>query len=246
MIEVRSLTKRFGGHEVLRGIDMQVRQGELAVMIGGSGGGKSTLLRCMNGLETFDSGSLQVDGLSLSAGKTGQDQQTLRKLRSRVGMVFQQFNLFPHMTVLENVMCGPLYVQQTSRDQAESKARTLLDRVGLSEKLHDCPSTLSGGQQQRVAIARTLANDPIAILFDEPTSALDPRMTAEVLAVMTDLAADGQTMVVASHAMGFVRKSAHQVHVLADGLIVESGPPEQIFESPAHESTKDFLRHAMG
>ena len=246
MIEVRSLTKRFGGHEVLRGIDMQVRQGELAVMIGGSGGGKSTLLRCMNGLETFDSGSLQVDGLSLSAGKTGQDQQTLRKLRSRVGMVFQQFNLFPHMTVLENVMCGPLYVQQTSRDQAESKARTLLDRVGLSEKLHDCPSTLSGGQQQRVAIARTLANEPIAILFDEPTSALDPRMTAEVLAVMTDLAADGQTMVVASHAMGFVRKSAHQVHVLADGLIVESGPPEQIFESPAHESTKDFLRHAMG
>ena len=245
MIEVRSLTKKFGGHEVLRGIDMQVRQGEVAVMIGGSGGGKSTLLRCMNGLETFDSGSVRVDGLSLSAGKQhGENAHTLRRLRTRVGMVFQQFNLFPHMTVLENVMCGPLFVQAARREAAEDKARKLLDRVGLIGKLNARPGTLSGGQQQRVAIARTLANDPVAILFDEPTSALDPRMTAEVLAVMADLAADGQTMVVVSHAMGFVRKSAHQVHVLADGLVVESGPPQQIFESPVHEATKDFLCHA--
>ncbi|HUN80240.1 MAG TPA: amino acid ABC transporter ATP-binding protein, partial [Phycisphaerae bacterium] len=199
MIEVKSLSKRFGGHEVLRGVDLQVAGGEVAVMIGGSGGGKSTLLRCMNGLETFDDGSLEVDGITLSAGRNAHDAATLRRLRSRVGMVFQQFNLFPHMTALQNVMCGPLYVQSSARDAAEDKARRLLDRVGLSDKIDARPATLSGGQQQRVAIARALANDPVAILFDEPTSALDPRMTAEVLAVMSDLAADGQTMVVVSH-----------------------------------------------
>jgi ABC-type polar amino acid transport system ATPase subunit len=160
-------------------------------------------------------------------------------------MVFQQFNLFPHMTVLENVMCGPLFVRSESRDVAESRSRKLLDRVGMADKIDARPTTLSGGQQQRVAIARALANEPEVVLFDEPTSALDPKMTAEVLAVMADLARTGQTMIVVSHAMGFVRKSAHRVHVLAEGRIVESGPPEQIFDAPQSEFTREFLVDAL-
>ena len=246
MIAIKSLTKRFDGREVLRGVSLEVRRGEVAVMIGGSGGGKSTLLRCINGLETFDDGQVSVEDLSLTPGPQGREQsETLRTLRCRVGMVFQQFNLFPHMSVLENVICGPVFVQGVSRDEAEPRARNLLDRVGLLDRIHQRPATLSGGQQQRVAIARTLANNPAAILFDEPTSALDPKMTAEVLAVMADLAADGQTMVVVSHAMGFVRKSAHTVHVLADGQIIESGPPQRIFDAPQQAATKDFLHDAM-
>lgn len=246
MIQIDSLTKRFGPRHILRGVSMQVAKGEVAVLIGGSGGGKSTLLRCINGLESFDAGSLRVDGVTISPGAHHHAAHaTLQSLRLRVGMVFQQFNLFPHMSVLQNVMCGPLYVRHESRDAAEPRARALLTRVGLSDKIDARPATLSGGQQQRVAIARTLANQPDVILFDEPTSALDPKMTAEVLAVMADLASDGQTMIVVSHAMGFVRKSAHRVHVLADGQIVESGPPAQIFDAPTQPVTREFLRDAM-
>jgi ABC-type polar amino acid transport system ATPase subunit len=242
MILVKSLTKRFANREVLRGVSMDVRRGEVAVMIGGSGGGKSTLLRCINGLETFDEGRVEVDDLTLSPGpQCGDGFTMLQKLRCRVGMVFQQFNLFPHLSVLQNVMCGPLYVRKVPHEAAEPRARALLDRVGLSDKVDARPGSLSGGQQQRVAIARTLANEPEVILFDEPTSALDPRMTAEVLSVMADLAAEGQTMVVVSHAMGFVRKSAHRVHVLAGGEIIESGVPEQVFDAPARAETKEFL-----
>lgn len=246
MIRIDALTKRYGSREILRGVSVSVAKGEVAVLIGGSGGGKSTLLRCINGLETYDSGSLTVDGVSLPPGRPDRTiHSTLQALRQRVGMVFQQFNLFPHMTVLDNVMCGPVFVRGEARAAAETRARALLDRVGMGEKADARPSTLSGGQQQRVAIARTLANQPEVILFDEPTSALDPRMTAEVLAVMADLASEGMTMVVVSHAMGFVRKSAHRVHVLANGQIIESGPPDQIFDSPGHAVTREFLHDAV-
>lgn len=246
MIQIDSLTKRFGPRHILRGVSMQVAKGEVAVLIGGSGGGKSTLLRCINGLESFDAGSLSVDGVSLAPNThPASGGAALHSLRRRVGMVFQQFNLFPHMSVLQNVMCGPLYVRRESRDAAEPRARALLTRVGLADKIDARPATLSGGQQQRVAIARTLANQPEVILFDEPTSALDPKMTSEVLAVMADLASEGQTMIVVSHAMGFVRKSAHRVHVLAEGQIVESGPPAQIFDAPTQSVTREFVRDAL-
>jgi len=246
MIHVESIEKRYGDREILRGASLDVRRGEVAVVIGDSGGGKSTLLRCINGLETFDAGHVRVDDITLEPGHTaGNGRCRLRELRSRVGMVFQQFNLFPHMSVLENVMCGPRYVRGMERDEAASRARRLLDRVGLGDKADQRPATLSGGQQQRVAIARALANEPEVILFDEPTSALDPKMTAEVLSVMGDLAADGQTMIVVSHAMGFVRKSATRIHVLVGGQVIESGPPQQIFDAPRRAETRDFLAHVL-
>ncbi len=242
MIRVEGLFKRYADSEVLRGITLEVRRGEAAVIIGASGGGKSTLLRCINALEPFDAGAVHVDDLTLNAGDSdGRPNGIHSALRRRVGMVFQQFNLFPHFTALENVMSGPLYALGLSRDEAAERAKKLLTRVGLADKLNHKPAALSGGQQQRVAIARALANEPQAILFDEPTSALDPRMTAEVLAVMADLASSGQTMLVVSHAMDFVRRSAHQVHVMAEGRVVESGPPQQIFESPSHAQTREFL-----
>ena len=242
MIRVEGLCKRYAETEVLRGVCLDVRRGEATVVIGASGGGKSTLLRCINALEPFDAGAVHVEDLTLAAGENnGRDNGVHCALRRRVGMVFQQFNLFPHFTALENVMSGPLYALGLARDEAVQRARKLLDRVGLADKLNHKPGALSGGQQQRVAIARALANEPQAILFDEPTSALDPRMTAEVLAVMADLASSGQTMLVVSHAMDFVRRSAHQVVVMADGRVVEAGPPSQIFDSPAHQQTRDFL-----
>ncbi len=242
MIRVEALYKRYADTEVLRGVTMDVRQGEAAVIIGASGGGKSTLLRCINVLETFDAGAIHVDNLTIHAGNgNGKSDGDHIALRRRVGMVFQQFNLFPHFTALENVMSGPLYALGLSHDEAAERAKKLLSRVGLADKLHQKPAALSGGQQQRVAIARALANDPEVILFDEPTSALDPRMTAEVLAVMADLASSGQTMLVVSHAMDFVRRSAHRVHVMDQGRVVESGPPQQIFESPTHAATREFL-----
>ncbi len=244
MIRIDSVKKSFGALDVLRGVTMSVTKAEVAVIIGGSGSGKSTLLRCINGLERHDAGVIAIDGIEVPRPGTPGENAVLCKLRRRVGMVFQQFNLFPHMSVLENVMCGPQKVLGAPTDQAETLARRLLDRVGLGQKLANRPGTLSGGQQQRVAIARTLANQPDVILFDEPTSALDPKMTAEVLAVMADLAAEGQTMVVVSHAMGFVRRSAHNVHVFATGQIVESGPPEQVFEAPAHPQTRELLSQA--
>lgn len=246
MIEVLNIQKRFGTTPVLRGASLAVGKGELAALIGGSGSGKSTLLRCINALETFDAGTIRVGDITLAVPSNGADQAaTHLKLRRRIGMVFQQFNLFPHMSAMENVMCGPVHAQGMPRDKAATLARELLDRVGLADKADARPASLSGGQQQRVAIARTLANQPEAILFDEPTSALDPRMAAEVLAVMADLASSGQTMIVVSHHMGFVRRSVSTVHMLHAGRVIESGPPAQLFESPSRDETREFLSHAI-
>jgi len=244
MIETRNLCKRHGPLEVLRGISLSVAEGEVAVIVGPSGGGKSTFLRCLNGLDTFHAGEVRVGPHQLAPGLDGRRQAALlQQVRRQVGMVFQQFNLFPHLSVLENVMEAPMRVLRLPFDDALERAKTLLDRVGLADKLQQRPDRLSGGQQQRVAIARALAMEPRAMLFDEPTSALDPRMTAEVLAVLADLARTGQTMVVVTHAMNFARRAAHQVHVFQDGLVLESGPPAQIFESPQQSGTAEFLRN---
>jgi polar amino acid transport system ATP-binding protein len=242
MIEVRGLVKWHGPLEVLRGIDMTVGRGEVAAIIGPSGGGKSTFLRCLNGLERFQGGKLSIDDITLSSTSDEATRRAcLKAIRLRVGMVFQQFNLFPHRCVLENVTEAPIHVLGLDRDAAEDRAVALLNRVGLGGKLRSMPRQLSGGQQQRVAIARALAMQPEAILFDEPTSALDPRMTAEVLGVMSDLAHDGQTMIVVTHAMSFARQVARTVHVFGEGRVIESGPPQQIFESPHEEATRLFL-----
>ncbi len=243
MIAIKNLHKRHGDLAVLRGITLDVNEGEVAVIVGPSGGGKSTLLRCINGLETFDDGEIHVGEHRLEPGDHDhRELNVLRQVRRQVGFVFQQFNLFPHLTVLGNVIEAPMQVLGLSQDAAAERGKQLLDRVGLSEKLHERPERLSGGQQQRVAIARALAMQPRAILFDEPTSALDPRMTAEVLSVLTDLASAGQTMVVVTHAMGFARRAASRVHVFQDGMVLESGPPEQIFEHPQQPGTAAFLR----
>jgi polar amino acid transport system ATP-binding protein len=242
MIEVVDLVKWHGAIQVLQGVNLVVQRGEVAAIIGPSGSGKSTFLRCLNGLETFQSGSVTLDGLCVNGQVRSADWASIhRQICRRVGMVFQSFNLFPHRTALENVMEGPVYVLGLPRREAEDRARRLLQRVGMSERLSAMPRELSGGQQQRVAIARALAMEPRAILFDEPTSALDPRMTAEVLAVMSDLAADGLTMLVVTHAMQFARRVAHTVHVFGNGRVIESGPPDQIFEAPLQEATKNLL-----
>ena len=242
MIEVCGLVKNHGPLRVLDGVSLSVRRGEVVAIIGPSGGGKSTLLRCINGLDAFDEGEVQVDQIRLQAGASRREiGDSLRELRRRVGMVFQQFNLFPHMSVLENVVAGPLYVLNQPREQCEAEARQLLDRVGLGDKLAASPEQLSGGQQQRVAIARTLAMKPEAILFDEPTSALDPRMAAEVISVITDLARSGQTMIVVTHAMGFARSVAGTVHVMHGGRMAESGAPGRIFDDPQEKVTRAFL-----
>ncbi len=242
MIELTDIHKRYGQTEVLRGINLRVKKGEVSVLLGPSGGGKSTLLRTINGLETFDQGTIRVDDLHLKSGP--RQDGVLAQIRRRVGMVFQQFNLFPHLTVLQNVTEAPMHVLKQSRGEAEEKGKKLLARVGLEAKLHAKPGTLSGGQQQRVAIARALAMEPEAILFDEPTSALDPRMTAEVTSVMADLAKEGQTMIVVTHGLGFARSVAHTVHILHAGAVAESGPPEQIFDSPQQEVTRTFVAQA--
>jgi ABC-type polar amino acid transport system ATPase subunit len=242
MIEVCDLVKRHGTLEVLRGVTLSIARGEVAAIIGPSGGGKSTFLRCLNGLERFQGGTVSIDGLSLDAGTPASVRaRVLRQVCRRVGMVFQGFNLFPHRSVLDNVVEAPIHVLGLSPDVAQDRARRLLDRVGLLDRQHAMPDQLSGGQQQRVAIARALAMEPRAILFDEPTSALDPRMTAEVLAVMTDLAHDGLTMVVVTHAMRFARQVAHTVHVFGDGRVVESGSPQQIFDDPHQDATRLLL-----
>jgi ABC-type polar amino acid transport system ATPase subunit len=226
LIRVTNLTKSFGPTRILDGVSLEVRQGEVTALVGPSGGGKSTLLRCINGLESFEAGEVAVGDVTLAGGKP-HPQAELVRLRRRVGMVFQQFHLFPHMTAIENVMAGPRFSLGRRRDSIEPRARQLLDRVGLSAKADARPANLSGGQQQRVAIARALAVEPAAILFDEPTSALDPQMAAEVLAVMRDLAKDGQTMVVVTHDMDFARQ-AHTVHRMANGRVVASGPPGEV------------------
>jgi ABC-type polar amino acid transport system ATPase subunit len=241
MIEVRDLVKEHGGSRVLDGVSLTVRRGEVAVLVGPSGGGKSTLLRCINGLETFQAGLVKVDELERGPGHC--EDGVLRQVRRRVGMVFQQFHLFPHLNVLENVLIGPLRVLGQTRAKAEPEAVALLKRVGLADKVHSWPEQLSGGQQQRVAIARTLAVHPEAVLFDEPTSALDPRMSAEVLAVIDRLGDEGQTMIVVTHAMDFARRVADTLHVMHAGTVVESGPPEELFTAPKHPETRDFLLH---
>lgn len=244
MITLTDIHKRYGNTEVLCGISLAVQRGEVCVLLGPSGGGKSTLLRTINGLEQFDRGRIDVADIALGPQTEPGREAALARIRQRVGMVFQQFNLFPHRTVLENVIEGPVHVLRRPREAAMSDARALLERVGLSEKRDAHPASLSGGQQQRVAIARALAMKPDAILFDEPTSALDPRMTAEVTSVMSDLARDGQTMIVVTHAMGFARSVAHTVHVLHQGRIAESGPPAQVFDTPHEEVTRSFLAQA--
>lgn len=243
MLTITQLVKRFREREVLRGVSLCLAPGKVGALIGPSGSGKSTILRCVNGLETFDTGEISVNGGRLSGELSyGDRQKQLIQIRRTVGMVFQQFNLFPHRSVLGNVIDAPLRVLRLPRERAVAEARSLLERVGLGDRLESFPSQLSGGQQQRVAIARALAMHPKLILFDEPTSALDPKMTAEVLAVMADLARQGETMLVVTHAMQFARRVASDVHVIADGVIVESGPPEQIFEAPQHIQTRELLQ----
>ena len=240
MIEVRDLVKVFDtrGH-VVRAVDhvtTQVAKGEVLVVIGPSGSGKSTFLRCLNGLEEFDSGSVSIDGLQLADPKTD-----VNAYRREVGMVFQHFNLFPHMTVLENLCLAQKVVRKRGKQEREAKALALLEKVGIAQKANEFPSRLSGGQQQRVAIARALAMEPKVMLFDEPTSALDPEMVKEVLDTMIGLAEDGMTMLCVTHEMGFARSVADRVIFMADGKILEQAPPAEFFGNPRHEKTRQFL-----
>ncbi|MBS0265632.1 MAG: amino acid ABC transporter ATP-binding protein [Planctomycetes bacterium] len=242
MLSITQLAKRFGQRDVLRGVSLSLAAGRVGTLIGSSGSGKSTLLRCINGLEVFDAGEIAVAGGRLTGAANDQQRpQQLALIRRRVGMVFQQFNLFPHQTVLGNVIEAPVHVLGIPVEVARTEARQFLDKVGLGDRCESYPAQLSGGQQQRVAIARALAMKPQLILFDEPTSALDPKMTAEVLAVMAQLATQGQTMLVVTHDMDFARRVSHDVHVMAAGQIVESGPPDQIFGSPARPETRELL-----
>ena len=235
MIEIKNLHKSFGHVEVLKGVDVSIEEKEVVVIIGPSGSGKSTLLRCMNYLEEPTSGEITVDNMKLDK------HADINKIRENIGMVFQRFNLFPHMTVLENIVLAPTKVLKISRDEAISTAMDLLQRVGLKEKANSYPSQLSGGQQQRVAIARALAMKPKVMLFDEPTSALDPEMVTEVLDVMKSLANQGMTMVVVTHEMGFAREVGDRVLFVDEGRIIEEGTPKEIFENPKQERTKLFL-----
>ena len=236
MVQMRDIVKKFGTTTVLDGIDLDVHEGEVVTLIGPSGAGKSTLLRCVNGLERITSGTIEVDGEQLSYSET-----SLNRLRARIGMVFQSFNLFPHMTVMDNVTVAQREVLGRSREEARSRGAELLERVGLGHKAGAYPDNLSGGQQQRVAIARAVAMDPAVMLFDEPTSALDPELVGEVLDVMRQLADDGMTMMVVTHEMRFARKAADRVVLLADGGIAEQGPPEQVLDSPTSERGQAFL-----
>ena len=236
LISFRNVHKSFGRLHVLRGISLDVHEGEKIVIAGPSGSGKSTLIRCLNRLEPIDSGELVVDGLHVEDPKVD-----VNSLRREIGIVFQQFNLFPHLTVLDNLTLAPIQVKKLPRSEAERLARRLLERVGIPEKAHAYPATLSGGQQQRVAIARALAMQPRVMLFDEPTSALDPEMIREVLDVMRDLAAEGMTMLVVTHEMGFAREVADRVVFMAEGVIVEQNTPAAFFEAPREERTREFL-----
>ncbi|QNE74578.1 ATP-binding cassette domain-containing protein [Streptomyces finlayi] len=236
LVVLSNVNKHFGALHVLQDIDLTIARGEVVVVIGPSGSGKSTLCRTINRLETIDSGAISIDGKPLP-----QEGKELARLRADVGMVFQSFNLFAHKTVLENVMLGQLKVRKMDKQAATTKARSLLDRVGVGSQADKYPSQLSGGQQQRVAIARALAMDPKVMLFDEPTSALDPEMINEVLEVMQQLARDGMTMVVVTHEMGFARSAANRVVFMADGKIVEEAAPDQFFSNPRSDRAKDFL-----
>jgi ABC-type polar amino acid transport system ATPase subunit len=241
VLTINNLVKRWGTCEVLKGVGLRVERGTVGVLIGSSGSGKSTVLRCANGLESFQEGEVTVGSARLTGGLHVERPEQLRQLRRCVGTVFQQFNLFAHLSAIENVTEAPIHVLGKSREVALQDGRALLDRVGLADRLDAMPHQLSGGQQQRVAIARALAMQPDVLLFDEPTSALDPKMTGEVLAVIADLAKSGQTMLVVTHAMAFARKVATEVHVLSAGVIVESGSPAQVFDAPSHEATRELL-----
>ena len=240
MIRINGLRKDFGENRVLRGITNHIRKGEVVVVIGPSGSGKSTFLRCLNLLEMPTAGEIIFEGQNIT--EPGID---INKVRTKVGMVFQQFNLFPHKTVVENIMVSPILVKKVPRSEAYQKALALLHRVGLPEKENAYPSSLSGGQQQRIAIARALAMDPDVMLFDEPTSALDPEMVGEVLNVMKELANAGMTMVIVSHEMGFAREVGDRILFMDEGLILEEGPPDQMFNHPGHPRTRDFLSKVL-
>ena len=250
MVRIRGLRKRFGAKEVLCGIDMDVRAGSVMCIIGPSGSGKSTLLSCVNHLERIDGGRMWVGGEMVGyrehAGKLYElPERKVAGMRARIGMVFQQFNLFPHMTVLRNITEAPIRVKRMPAAQARARARSLLDRVGLADKADAFPSQLSGGQQQRVAIARALAMDPQLMLFDEPTSALDPELVGEVLAVMRDLAASGMTMMVVTHELAFAREVGDDLVLMADGMVVERGPPHSVLSDPKEPRTREFLSRVL-
>ncbi|AVM47425.1 MAG: amino acid ABC transporter ATP-binding protein [Mogibacterium diversum] len=238
MIEIKKLYKSYGDNEVLKGIDQTVSEAEVLCIVGPSGSGKSTMLRCINLLEVPTSGEVYIDGELVTS-------QNINEIRTKMGMVFQNFNLFPHMTVLENVTCAPINVKGVSKADAEAKAMELLTRVGLDNKANAYPRSLSGGQQQRVAIARALAMDPEIMLFDEPTSALDPEMVGEVLDVMKDLAKEGLAMIVVTHEMGFAKEVADKVIFMDEGVIVEQGTPEEVLVNPSEERTKNFLSKVL-
>lgn len=246
MIRVRGLQKYFGPLHVIRGVDLDVMPAEVVVIIGPSGGGKSTFLRCLNFLEEPSAGTIEIDGVEIRAREPAAEQRRhIREIRRKAGMVFQQFNLFPHMTALENIIEAPVTVKKMSKGEAVAKAEELLSWVGLSEKRDEYPSRLSGGQQQRVAIARALAMEPKIMLFDEPTSALDPELIGEVVDVMERLANEGMTMVVVTHEIHFARDVADRVILMADGVWAEMAPPEELFTNPKEERTRQFLSHIL-
>jgi glutamine transport system ATP-binding protein len=236
MIKVRGLHKAFGDFEVLKGIDAEIKEKEVVCVIGPSGSGKSTFLRCLNLLEEVTSGEVIIDGANLTDPKIN-----INDVRSRVGMVFQHFNLFPHMTVLDNITLGPIKVKGMSKQEAIAVAQPLLEKVGLSDKAESYPESLSGGQKQRVAIARSLAMNPKVMLFDEPTSALDPELVGDVLEVMKDLAKEGMTMVVVTHEMGFAKEVGDRVLFMDEGIVMEEAKPEELFEAPKNPRTQEFL-----
>ena len=238
MIEIKGLCKSFGDHEVLKGIDQNVEEGEVLCIVGPSGSGKSTMLRCINRLEEPTGGEIYIDGELVT-------DKNVDAMRTKMGMVFQSFNLFPHKSVLENLTIGPVNVKKADKKQSEEKGLALLDRVGLVEKAGEYPRNLSGGQQQRVAIARALAMDPEVMLFDEPTSALDPEMVGEVLDVMKSLAKEGMTMIVVTHEMGFAKEVADKVIFMDGGYIVEQGTPDEVLNHPQMDRTKDFLSKVL-
>ena len=239
-ISVKGLKKNFGKLQVLKGMDVEIREGEVVCLIGPSGSGKSTFLRCLNRLEDITDGTVVVDGYQIS-----DKSIDINKVRENIGMVFQHFNLFPHLSVLENITMAPAELKKMSKDEADKKAKELLKTVGLEEKADVYPAQLSGGQKQRVAIARALAMNPDIMLFDEPTSALDPEMVGEVLEVMKRLAAEGMTMVVVTHEMGFAKEVAHRVIFMDDGVIVEEGKPKEVFGNPQNSRTIDFLNKVL-
>ena len=240
MIRINGLHKNFGTNHVLRGITNQIKKGEVVVVIGPSGSGKSTFLRCMNLLERPTAGEIILEGQNIT-----DPHVDINKIRTKLGMVFQQFNLFPHKTAVENLMISPMLVKKVSKDEAYQKAVALLNRVGLPEKECAYPSSLSGGQQQRIAIARALAMEPDVMLFDEPTSALDPEMVGEVLAVMKQLVVEGMTMVIVSHEMGFAREVGDRILFMDEGQILEEGSPDQLFNHPQNARTRDFLSKVL-